>query len=150
MAGLVACVVFSYSLSSLADTNSKSGVPMTTSEVRALYSGNSALWPSSKAYFKPTGIVIGLYGNPIIETYSGTWNVSGNRMCMSVKTFNIASKKSDGKTFTDCWAYYTSGSKAYSKRTSNWRPVKEPIEHKTWLQRGDRVTALYKRYAGSL
>ena len=134
----------------LADGNSKTGIPMASTEVRSLYVGNSALWSNSKAYFMPSGMVVGLYGSPIIETYKGTWSVSGNRMCMSVKTINISSKMSDGKTFTDCWAYYRTGSDVYAKRTSNWRSIAQPIQHQTQLYKKDHVTLQYKKLGGTL
>jgi hypothetical protein len=78
----------------------KGSVAFSPSEVKALYSGNSAVWSAkNKAYFAEDSTVQGFNGE---YKFTGTWRVNKNESCMTVK---VVGDKS-GKSYTDCWSWF--------------------------------------------
>ena len=84
----------------------KNAKPMTAEEVTALYSGNSAVWKSSRAYFSPEKKVKGVFGSGSKRViFSGEWSVTDNEACMR------NSPKGEAKIYTDCWKWWHVGKK---------------------------------------
>lgn len=119
-------------------------------ELRNIFIGNSMVWSTSRAYFSPDTKTKGLFGNPVSHTYSGTWSVSGNTVCMNNKSIDVKTGKSDGKTYRDCWKFYKSGKRTLSLWLNNYD--KQLTENDYWdgelksLKKGDQVSKQYAKY----
>ncbi len=150
---LIACIAFSVLTSAatdaVADKLPKNATPLTPDEVRAIYSGKTAVYSSSDVYFDPNGTTKGIFGKPkATTTFKGTWDVKDNERCMSNKA------KGDPKTYTDCNAFWRSEKKIYSLWTVHYDGSKPDKVNGYWtgevkLQKsGDRVSKKYAAMNG--
>jgi hypothetical protein len=77
---------------------------MSSEEITKLYSGKTAQWSRSSAYFSPDNTIKGVFGKPKVETtFKGRWTVTGNEICME------GTSARSGRTVTDCWKYWRAG-----------------------------------------
>ena len=135
----------------LADNLPKSAKPMSAGEVRAVYSGKSAVWDDARAFFAPDGGVIG-YNSKEKVTFSGSWSVSSNRNCMKVAW--KSTKSADSGKSSDCWQWYKDGKKIWtlwSTRYDGSKPKKDDYyqgEVKS-LKAGDKVSKEYAKLTKS-
>lgn len=138
---------------SLADKLPKNAKPMSTAELKKIYSGNSQVWDKSQVYFSPDMNTKGVFGRPASHTFSGKWSVNGNKVCMNNKSVDVKTKKSDGKTYTDCWTFYKEGNKTWSLWSNNYD--KQMTENDYWtkelgtLKKGDKVSKNYQKLVAS-
>lgn len=124
--------------------------PMSSQELKAIFAGNSQIWQKSRVYFAPDMTTKGLYGAPVTHSFSGKWNVKGNTICMNNKSIDVKSKKSDGKTYTDCWKFFKSGKRVLSLYSNNFGH--KTTENDYWdselktLKKGDQISKRYAQY----
>lgn len=131
----------------------KSAKPLSAEEVKEVYSSKTAVWSKDNAaFFASDGSVKGVYGGGY---FSGTWDVSDNEVCMRVQGTDAKTKKSDGKTYVDCWKWFRDGKKRawaiWSVHHDGSTPSKrdystEEIEK---LKSGDLVTEKYEKAKNS-
>jgi hypothetical protein len=108
---LLVAIACSSATTAVADKLPKSAKPLTADEIKSIYSNHTAVWkPTNKAYFAQDGKVWGIYDG---GTFEGSWNVTGNEGCMMNKSTDAKTKKSDGKTYTDCWTWYRDNKNKY-------------------------------------
>jgi hypothetical protein len=126
-----------------------SGRPMTTTELRRLYSGKTWLWESGGGYMDPSGrfdAVSGLNRAQATMT-NGKWRTgSKGRMCFQ-GTWKTRSGSSRSET---CFTHYVWGDVIYQRREPNgvWyafkrSPIGETDEF-TKIVDGNRVAALLR------
>lgn len=123
----------------------KDAKPMTSDEVTALYSGKTAMWKSSMAYFAPNHNTRGVFEKKI--PYSGTWAVKDNEVCM------VNTVKGDTKKNTDCWKYWKSGKKVLTLWSVHYDGSKPDEKNGYYnevaaLKPGDLVAATYVKVGG--
>ncbi|WP_406871796.1 DUF995 domain-containing protein [Aminobacter sp. P9b] len=106
--GLSALVVVLIPVIGWAEELPKDAVPLTASEVRELYSGKSANWSRSRAYFAPDSTFL-MHGKDKSWFGEGKWTVKGNEVCGKLKRTSVKDGKSN--TGGDCWAWYRVGKK---------------------------------------
>ena len=125
---------------------------ISAAQITKTYSGNSAIWKSSMAYFGPDGTTIGVFGNPPTATFKGTWSVKSNKICMTNLPTNIKTKKAATRTYTDCWIYYSSGSTILNSYYNDFEEGKGPNSEYSDgelsnLRKGDLVSPKYAKYS---
>jgi hypothetical protein len=138
-------------LTAVADPLPNSAKPLSSSWITKAYSGNSALWGISMVYFVPDGTTVGVYGNPPKATFTGTWVVKKNKICMTNVPTNIKTKKLDTRTYTDCWVYYADGKTILTSYYNDFEEGKGPNDDYSEgeisnLKKGDKVSVKYAKY----
>jgi hypothetical protein len=123
--------------------------PLSESEIKNMYSGKTGVYKVSDVYYSPTGTVKGVFGKPKPKsTFSGTWEVSGNEICMKNKG------RDDSKIYTDCNKIWRSGNKIYELWTVHYDGTKPngkddystDVMHQ--LKAGDLVSKQYEKMGG--
>lgn len=127
----------------------KAAAKLKSDELRAIYSGKTANWSVSQAFFAPDGSAK-LVTRDRSAYGDGEWSVSGNRVCLKLKFTSVSSSKT-GKS-TMCWDWYKDGKKywtLYSKRFDKTRPTKKDYyqEEIRKLTSGDSVSAKHSALA---
>jgi hypothetical protein len=143
----------------VADKLPKNAVPLTPDELKAIYADKTAVWSKeNQAYFAADGSVIGVGGR---WYFSGKLVFKGNNeVCSAVQSTDSKTKKSDGKTYTDCWKWVKFKDKKgkeqlwniYSKSFDNkkldlvnsWGAYEQKV-----LKSGNLVAARYKKLGGN-
>ncbi|WP_162918264.1 DUF995 domain-containing protein [Taklimakanibacter deserti] len=126
----------------------KNAKPMTAEEVIAIYSGNSAVWDGSKAYFSPEKRVKGVFGKGTKRvTYAGEWSVTDNEACMK------NSAKGDPKIYTDCWKWWHVGTKTITLWSVHYDETKPDDRNGYYdemrsIKKGDKVSKEYEELGG--
>jgi hypothetical protein len=135
---------------SLADKLPQNATPMTSDEVTTLYSGNSAIWSNSKAFFAPDHKVKGVFGKGKDRiTYSGEWSVKDNELCVS----NTA--KGDPKVYTDCWKWWRAEDKTLTLWSVHYDGSKADLDDGYYddeaekIKQGDQVTKEFEELGGT-
>lgn len=146
---LTAAIVAATSTTTLADKLPKGATPLSSDEVRAIYSGKTGVYKVSDIYYDPNGTTKGVFGKPkATMTISGTWEVNGNERCMHNHP------KGDPKLYTDCNAYWRSGKKIYSLWTVHYDGSKPDKVNGYWTgelklhKDGDLVSKKYMAMGG--
>ena len=129
-----------------------SAVKLSSAEIKALYSGKTADWSRSQAYFAPNGTTknVSKQGKWV---GNGTWTVRGNRICMKTKGTSFSSGKA--WSVRDCWSWFRDGKKTWtlwSVRFNGEKPSKKDYytgEAKK-LKTGDRTKRRYNRLVKKL
>ena len=145
-------MMFAYSSSSVADKLPKSAKPLTTDEVKAIYSGKSVVWSKTNAfYFSPDGVTKGYNGSYYID---GKWEVKDNIMCMMNQGVDSKTKETDGKTYTDCNTWFKDAKgrlwDIWSTRYDGSKPPKNDYNRDTdkKFKNGDTIDAKYGKLKG--
>jgi hypothetical protein len=131
-----------------------SGRPMTTAELRQLYSGKTWLWESGGGYMDPSGRFDAVSGRNRAQTTmtNGKWRTSSKgRMC-----FQGIWKTQSGKSHSEtCFTHYVWGDVIYQRREPNgaWyafkrSPVGEADEFNKIVD-GNRVATLLRSQRAS-
>lgn len=127
-------------------------VKMSSAEVKALYSGKTADWSRSQAYFAPNGTTknVSKQGKWV---GNGTWTVRGNRICMKTKGTSFSSGKA--WSVRDCWSWFRDGKKTWtlwSVRFNGEKPSKKDYYNgeARKLKSGDRTKRRYNRLVKKL
>lgn len=108
---VIAMVLAAFSLglpqAANADPLPKGAVKLTSAEAKAIYSGKTASWTDTLAYFAPNGRYL-MIGKDKSWFGEGKWTVRGNKVCASIKWTNVKSGKT-GAGDRDCWTWYKAG-----------------------------------------
>jgi hypothetical protein len=127
----------------------KNATPLTNEEVIALYSGNTAVWKGSRAYFAPDNKVKGIFGEKAKRvTYSGEWSAADNEVCMKNRP------KGDPALYTDCWKWWRSGKKLLTLWSVHYDGSKADEKNGYYdkeakaLKKGDLLTKEYEELGG--
>ena len=128
-------------------------VPLTQDEVKAVYADHTAMWKTSSAYFAADGTTKGWAGGNWV--FWGKQTINGNELCMINQGIDSKTKKSDGKTSTDCWKWVKAkDGKLWTLYAKAWDDQKldlvngwgtDEVKH---LKAGDLVEAKYKARGG--
>lgn len=90
-------------LAAVADPLPEGAKPMSSEQVRAIYSGHWASWSQSKAAFLADGTVKGQYNSGI---WWGKWSVKKNELCTTgLQGYDKINKKSWSGN-GDCWKWW--------------------------------------------
>ena len=132
----------------LAGTAAAGGLPkgarkLSTAQVKALYSGHTAVWKKSKEYFVPDGTVRHVKNDGTLYGV-GKWHARGNTVCSDL-TWHSLKDGSSGK-MKDCWSWARKGGTYYtewkgSDGSSNGWYTSEAGK----LRKGDLVTPRWKK-----
>lgn len=126
----------------------KDAKPIAAKSLSAFYSGNTAKWGNSTAFFAPDGAVKGIYTeeNGTRRAYQGEWRTKGNEVCMTVKVLNT-----DWEPSTDCWKWYLGSDQQiwtlWSVHYDKTKPTKNDYYtgEKDKLSRGDQVSKAFAK-----
>jgi len=141
----------SLATTTLAEPLPKDAKPIAAKSLSALYSGNTAKWDNSTAFFAPDGTVKGIFTeeNGTRRAYQGEWRTKGNEVCMTVKVL-----KTDWDASTDCWKWYLGADKQiwtlWSVHYDKTKPTKNDYytSEKDNISRGDSVSKAFAKLAG--
>ena len=131
----------------------KGAVPMTPEAILALYADHTVIWnPGTEAYFASDGSVRGFAKNRWL--FWGKVSQTGNEICMNNQGMDSKTKKSDGKTTSDCWKWVTAAdgkpwtlySKAFDNRKLDL--VKGWYEETKNLKPGNLAAVKYSAMGG--
>lgn len=146
---------------SMADPLPKNAKPLSSAEVREIYSGKSVMWGYRHgAYFAGNGKAISVYtnwhndANPTQKWTgytTGTWSTSNNQMCWRYSGFDL----NDMKPFSGsqlCWKWYRAGSKFYVIQTKKPAGMRASgandygTNEISKLRNGDRISVWLNEY----
>lgn len=121
--GLLSVLVFfaafvSLVSESVGDPLPSKATPMSPEEIKAFYVGHSRTYSLSgietadrgKHYLAPNGRVIGVSskGSKYAAFFDGSWSVSGNRLCMTTRGYELGTKQRFSGN-RDCFEFYRVG-----------------------------------------
>lgn len=138
----------SFEVSANAEPLPEGAKPIAATSLTALYSGSTANWGNSKAYFAPDGTVKGV-STPETggkRAYQGNWSAKGNEVCMKVKVLGT-----DWEPSTDCWKWYLGAENElwtlWSVHYDKTKPTKDDYytDEKNKLSRGDLVSKAFAK-----
>lgn len=149
LASISAVILVATTGAAVADKLPKGATPLSSDEVRLIYSGKTGVYNVSDVYYDPNGTTKGVSGKPKARnTFKGTWIVDGNQHCMYNKP------KGDPRTYTDCNAYWRAGNKVYSLWTVRYDGSKVDKVNDYWTgavkqhEKGDLVSKKYAAMGG--
>lgn len=152
MKSLLVCVALAgtacLGTAALAEPLPKDAKPIAAKSLMSFYSGSTANWGNSMAYFAPDGTVKGV-STPKTggkRAYQGNWGAKGNEVCMKVKVLGT-----DWEPSTDCWKWYLGAENElwtlWSVHFDKTKPTKNDYYtgEKDKLSRGDHVSKAFAK-----
>ncbi|MBB4650281.1 hypothetical protein GGQ99_002036 [Aminobacter niigataensis] len=129
------CVPLSTTLSA---TLPEGATELSSQEVRSMYEGKSSDWKSVRIFFASDGSAKMVRKDK--KAYGeGNWKVSGNKMCLTIETVQVASGKK--QKVDDCYTWHKSGEKYFMRWSGDEAKADAYRDNEpSRLSKGDRVS----------